>query len=203
MIRIHHAAYTRSLRVILLCEELGLPYEIVKHDFMAREHKRPEFLALNPFGRLPAIEDGPVHMFESGAILQYLLETYGKGRLQPAPGSPERPAFLQWFHFAEATAMGPVSDFIQHSFVKPEAERIPAVVAAAGRAMQEWLGILDQHLAGRTWLVGDAFSAADVMMAYSVNNTKFIGQLGDGHPNVTAWLDRVQARPSWAATAAA
>ncbi len=203
MIRIHHAPFTRSLRVILLCEELGLPYEIVKHDFMAREHKGAPYLAINPFGRLPAIEDGAVVMFESGAIVQYLLETYGKSRLQPALGSPDRPAFLQWFHFAEATAMGSVSDFIQHSFVKPEAERIPAVVADAARRMQEWLGVLDHHLAGRTWLVGDEFGAADVMMAYSVNNTKFIGQLGDGHPNVSAWLDRVQARPSWARTAAA
>src|SRR5258706_13937497 len=115
MIVVHHAPKARSVRVVWLLEELGVPYE-VRNVALARETPRSaEHLRVHPLGKVPAIEDGGLTMFESGAIVEYLLERHGAGRLAPAPGTPERGMYLQWLHFGEATCLPPLSDFVQHA----------------------------------------------------------------------------------------
>ena len=90
MIKLYHASMTRSVRIVWLLEELGVPYELVKLDFLGGDLQRPEYLARNPLGKVPTLEDGDVRIFESGAITEYLCEKYDKGRLAPPPGSPRR-----------------------------------------------------------------------------------------------------------------
>src|SRR6185436_19852586 len=128
MIKLYHAPLTRSIRIYWLLEELGLPYELSIVKFTPG--KTP-FAQATPYGKVPAIEDGDVVMIESGAILEYILEKSGQGRLAPAPGTAARPAFLQWVYFSEATVLPPVGDIVRHTLFKPEPERIPAVVEDA------------------------------------------------------------------------
>ena len=107
MLRIYHMPFSRSTRVLFAAEELGIPYEV---DLRRRsELKRPDVLAINPFGGAPVIEDGDLKMMESMAIVEYLVERHDtQGRLAPAPGSPDRAKYLQWLHFAEGSLAPPV-----------------------------------------------------------------------------------------------
>jgi glutathione S-transferase len=194
--KLYHCPQTRSIRIYWLLEELGVPYELVRLDFTPASLKDPEYLKVNPLGKIPSIQDGDLTMFESGAILEYTLEKYGKGRLAPAPGAPARGPFLQWVHFAEATAMPPLADIAQHSLVKPESERLPAVVADARKRLAAVLDLLEKALAGKPYLLGAEFSAADIMMGYSLLLTKWFGLLSDTYPNVVAYLQRLEQRPA-------
>lgn len=195
MIKLYHAPMTRSLRILWLLEELELPYEIEKLEFPAGL-QTPAFLAKSPLGKVPLLEDGEVRICESGAITEYLVETYGKGRLAPAPGTPARAEYLQWLHWSEATAMPSLAEYFQNVLIKPEGERIPAVAEEAKGKIAKWLGVLDGHLAGRKFLTGDDFTAADVMMGYTVQGGKFSGMAGD-FPNVMAYAARLEARPAF------
>jgi glutathione S-transferase len=195
MVTLFHSPRTRSLRVLWLLEELGIPYELRTLPFTPESLKSPEYLRINPLGKVPAIQDGDAQMFESGAIVEYLVEKYGNGRLAPAPGTPARAAYLQWIHFAEATAMPPISELAQHTMFKPEAERIAAIVPDAQARIQNWLTTVEAAMDGRDYLCGSELTAADVMLGYSLLLTKWFGLLGD-RPNLTAYLARLEARPA-------
>jgi glutathione S-transferase len=194
--KLYHCPQTRSIRIFWLLEELGVPYELVRLEFTPASLKDPEYLKVNPLGKIPSIQDGDLTMFESGAILEYILEKYGKGRLAPAAGAPARGPFLQWVHFAETTAMPPLADIAQHSLFKPESERLPAVVADARKRLAAVLDVLEKALAGKPYLLGAEFSAADIMMGYSLLLTKWFGLLSDTYPNVVAYLQRLEQRPA-------
>ncbi len=192
MIKLYHAPLTRSIRVVWLLEELGIPYQLETRDY--RPSPTP-FAQQTPFGKLPALEDGETVMFESGAIVEYVLERYGQGRLGPRAGEPGRGTFLQWLHFAEATLMPPLVEIFRHTMLKPEAERIPAVVADGKARAAVTLNVVEQALRGRDYLLGETFSAADVMMGYGM---KMADQFGLLHelPNLKAYVQRLNARPA-------
>lgn len=196
MIVLHHSPRTRSLRVVWLLEELGVPYELRAMTFTPDVLQHADYLRLSPLGKVPALEDGEVRLFESGAIVEYLVERYGDGRLAPDIGTPARAAYLQWIHFAEGTAMPPVSELAQHTMFKPTEERLPAVVADARARIHLWLRVVEQALAGRDYLCGAQFTAADVMMGYSLLLAKWFGMIGDDMPNLGAYLARLEARPA-------
>jgi len=196
MIKLFHSPRTRSVRIYWLLEELGLPYELHTIAFNQESLKSPDYLKVNPLGKVPAIQDDGLTMFESGAILEYLLEKYGKGRLAPPPGTPERGAFLQWVHFGEATALPPLGDLAQHTLFRPESERIAAVVTDARARLTNVLGVLEQALKGRQYLVGDEFTGADIMNGYALVLTKWFGLLSDDYPNLVAYLARLEQRPA-------
>ena len=196
MLKLYHSPRTRSVRIYWLLEELGVPYELETLAFTPQALKAAEYLKVHPLGKLPAIQDGDLIMFESGAILEYIIEKYGHGRLAPAPGSPARGAFLQWVHFAEATAMPPLADIAQHKLFKPEAERVPAVVADGQTRVATVLAALEQTLAGKPYLLGGEFSAADIMLGYSLLLVKWFGLLTPEYPNVTSYMARLEQRPA-------
>jgi glutathione S-transferase len=149
------------------------------------------------------IQDGDLTLFESGAILEYILETYGEGRLGPAPGTRLRGPFLQWVHFAEATLMPPLGQLAWNLIFKPESERIPAVTEHARRLAAAAMELLEKHLAGKEYLLGRDFSGADVMMGYSLQSAKWFGVLTERYPNVSAYFERLAARPAFARALAA
>ena len=197
MIKLYHASKTRSVRVLWLLEELGVPYELAPMAFTQEALKSPAFLRVNPCGSLPAIEDGDVVMFESGAIVEYLLERYGNGRLAPPAGSPARARYLQWLHFGEASLLPPLGDIAQHAMFRPEAERIPAMVADGRRRAAAKLDVLEQALAGSAYLCGAELTAADVMVGYGVAIAALLGVVGDQHPSLRAYLARLETRPAF------
>jgi glutathione S-transferase len=174
-----------------------MDYELVAMEFKPESLQSPAYLAKNPGGRIPTLEDGDTVIFESGAILQYLLEKYGKGRLEPKIGSPERPAYLQWFHWAEGTALPPISDFVQHAMMRPEDKRIAAVVPDAAERIQQNMAVLDGALKGKQYITGNELTAADVMLGYAVHLVSLTGQLGAAYPIVKAYFERVSARPAF------
>ena len=192
MIKLYHAPHTRSARVLWLLEELGLPFELVTMQY---HPPATPFAQQTPSGKFPTLEDGETVMFESGAIVEYLLERYGQGRLGPRAGEPRRGVFLQWLHFAEATLLPPLIEILRHTLLKPEAERIPAVVADAKIRAGVTLDVLERALHDCDYLLGADFTAADIMMGYGVQWAAALGLLGNS-PNLRAYNERLSSRPA-------
>ncbi len=197
MLKIYHAKNTRSIRIVWLCEELGIPYELKVLKFAPEDLKSEAYLAIHPLGKVPSIDDDGLILNESGAIAQYLLAKHGKGRLEPKPGTPEHGRYLHWFHFAEATFMAPLGNIAQHLFVRPEDKRIPQVAEEATESAKNMLGIVDGALAGKSYIGGEAFSAADIMLGYDLVLGKLFGLLSDDYPNVSAYFARLGERPGF------
>jgi glutathione S-transferase len=192
MIKLYHASRTRSIRIVWLLEELGIPYELASVPFIPPRHS---FEQDTPAGKFPVIEDGALVMFESGAILEYLTEKYGKGRLAPAIGSHDRGPYLQWVHFAEATAFPPIGDVARHTLFLPETDRIPKVAEDGRVRAIKALNVLERALSGKQYLIGNEFSGADIMMGYSLLAARMLGLVDAAHTNVGAYWERLATRP--------
>lgn len=194
MIKLYHAQLTRSIRIIWLLEELGIHYELATVAFKPPRHS---FEQATPTGKFPALEDDGMVMFESGAILEYVIEKYGKGRLAPAIGSPDRGPYLQWVHFSEATAFPPIGDIARHTMFLPEAERLPQVAADGRVRAKNALDVLERALQGKEYLIGNQLSGADIMMGYFLMAARMLGCVGAEHPNVAAYWERLATRPGF------
>lgn len=201
MLTIHHVPLTRSLRVLWLCEELGLPHEVRCVDFSAAYRASPEWRALNPVGKVPAMTDGTFTMFESGAMVQYLLDRHGQGQLQPKHGTEAHALYLQWSWFAEATYARPIGEIVNHRRAFGEAGELPAVIEEMKGRARLCSEAVDRALQGRSHLLGDAFSAADIMMGYSVMLAQRFTST-EGLSNLNAYWDRLAARPAYLKAAA-
>lgn len=198
MIKVHHVPRSRSVRVIWLLEELGLPYEVEQREFTIAALKDPAYMKIHPLGLTPAAEIDGLTMIESGAILEYILERHGQGRLAPPPGTPERGVYLQWFHYGEATLARYVSDIVRNRFGLSEANRCPEFVPFARTRFYEVVGPVEAVLGTRPYIAGDAFSAADIMIMYGLVMSKIVREFPEGLPNITAYLGRLKERPAYA-----
>jgi len=176
-----------------LLEELELPYELVVGEF--RPPTRRFFDQSTPTGKYPTLEDGEVTMIESGAIVEYLLERYGEGRLAPPVGTPERAGYLQWLHYAESTAFPPVGIIVWLTRYRGEGEALEALLEDARARAAAGFAYLEQCLGDRTWLLGDAFSAADIMMGFTLLAAQSVGALGDSQ-RLQAYVRRMLDRPA-------
>ncbi len=168
MIKIYHVPRTRSIRVIWTCEELGLDYELIPVDFSVEYRSSPEWRALNPVGKVPVMIDGDLVVFESGAMVQYLLDRYGEGRLQPPLGTPEHAIYLQWSWFAEATFARPLGEIVNHRRSLPEEQQSSVAIAEMQDRAQLCVEALDKAVAEHDYILGNEFSAADIMLGYSL-----------------------------------
>ena len=196
--KIYHVPGTRSIRVIWLCNELELPLEVETIPrFDAAFKASPEWRAKSPTGKVPVFEDGPISMYESGAMVQFILEKYASGKLVPAAGTHESAEYLKWSWFAEATLARPLGDISQHTSIKPEAERIPAVVEDAKQRALLCLDGIDLHMAEREFLVDGGFTAADIMMGYSLFLARRNGVLSDQHNHTLRYFERLMARQAF------
>jgi glutathione S-transferase len=209
MITVHHLNNSRSQRVLWLLEELGLPYEIKKYQRNATTMLAPpELLKVHPLGKSPVITDDGITVAESGAIIEYLIERYGKGRLAPEIGTPERLRWRYWLHFAEGTAMSPllmklVFERVKVSpmpfFVKPIARGIADKVLAmmVEPNLKRQLDFMEGELGKSEWFAGDEFSAADVQMSFPVEASAQRAGLNASRPKLMAFLKRIHARPAY------
>lgn len=209
MITVHHLNNSRSQRVLWLLEELGLPYEIQKYQRDAKTMLAPpELLKVHPLGKSPVITDDGVTVAESGAIIEYLLERYGSGRLEPARGTPERLRFTYWLHFAEGSAMSPllmklVFDRIETSpmpfFAKPIARGISRKVKTAmvEPNLKRHLDHMERELTKSEWFAGSEFTAADIQMSFPVEASAQRAGLDASRPKLMTWLKKIHARPAY------
>jgi len=195
MIVVHHLNDSRSERILWLLEELGVPYEIKRYERNAQTRLAPDELkAVHPLGKSPVITDDGVTMGESGAIVDYIVRKYGRGKLAPPPGTAAHEKYLEWLHYAEGSAMLPL---MLNLYVMRLGEAGAPLKDRIQGEMDRHLGYVDKALAGRDWLLGD-FTAADVQMSFVGEVGRAFGQLAD-KPNLAAWVERFQARPAYAA----
>jgi glutathione S-transferase len=194
MIQVHHLNNSRSQRVLWLLEELGVDYEIVKHQRDAETNLAPESLeAVHPLGKSPLIVDGDAVVIESGAIIEYLVREYGNGRLVPKDGTPEALRHLQLMHYAEGSAMLPL---MLRLYTGRLGEAAAPLAPRIDSEIQRHIGYLESLLDGRDWFVGDELGAADIQLSFAVQAARMLYGLDD-FPNLAGYLDRIQARPAY------
>ena len=209
MIVVHHLNNSRSQRVLWMLEELGVPYEVKRYQRDARTMLAPpELRAVHPLGKSPVIEDAGQALAESGAILEYLAERYGEGRLLPAAGTPERLRYRYWMHFAEGTAQPPL--LLKLLFDRLAQGPMPFFVRPVARAIAQRvkdtyvqpniernLDFMESELGQREWFAGAAFSAADIQMSFPLEAARVRGGLDAKRPRLMAFLERIHARPAY------
>ena len=176
MIKIHHARGTRGYRAIWACEELGIPYELEPTNMSPDYRASPEWRRMNPVGKVPVMTDGDLTMFESGAMVQHILDKYGDGRLQPTRGTNEYALYLQWGWFAESTFSRPLGEIVNHRRVFPN-NPITAVTDEMKARARLCAHAVAAAVDGKQYLLGSAFSGADIMMIYPL---KFYRRAGYG-----------------------
>lgn len=201
MLQIYHAPMTRSLRVIWLCEELDLPYEVIPIDFSPEYRATAEWRALNPTGKVPVMIDNGITMFESGAMVQHLLNCYGEGRLEPQLRTEDHAHFLQWCWFGESTLARPLGEIVNHRREFPKDQTIPAVLTEMADRVEVSLHAVAQTTQKTNWLIGDTFTAADIMVGYSLHLASILTP--DRMPaTLESYWQRLQDRPSYQKTIA-
>jgi glutathione S-transferase len=194
MLKLHHLNNSRSQRIIWLIEELGVEYDIVFYHRDAVTRLAPDSLkAIHPLGKSPVITDQGRTVAESGAIIDYLIDTYGAGRLRPEPGSQDYIDYQHWLHFAEGSAMLPLMLALYTSRLgeaaAPLAPRIQSEIA-------NHLGYMEQHLEGKTYFVGDGLTGADINNVFVLEAAASAGRL-EAYANLRGYLARMQARPAY------
>jgi glutathione S-transferase len=209
MVVVHHLNNSRSQRVLWLLEELGLPYEVKRYE---RDPKTmlapPALLAVHPLGKSPVITDGDVTLAESGAIIEYLVDKYGEGRLKPAVGSPQRLKYSYWMHYAEGSAMPPL--LLRLVFNRVANGPAPWPISAIARRiaatvdtsfiepnLTRHLNYMESELERQAWFAGEEFTAADVQMSFPLEAAASRGGLNASRPKLMAFLDRIHARDAY------
>ncbi len=186
--KIYHVRGSRSVRIIWLCHERSIPLDIETiSTFDAAFKASPTWRAKSPTGKIPVLEDGEITMFESGAMIEYILARYGAGDLVPKEPS-ELAYYYQWCWFAEATFARPLGDIMHHTVIKPPQERIAEVIPDAQKRAMLCLDAIEKCVAHQSYLLGESFSAADIMMGYSLMLAERTGVLTSDQPNAMRYL---------------
>lgn len=194
MIKLYGTPPTRVLRVIWLLNELGLEYEIHPVDLLKGEARREDFLALNPAAKVPVLVDGDLVLTESAAIQLYLAEKHPEAGFIPE-SLQERAQMHRWIFFLMTEIEQPLWRIARHTFLYPEHKRLPQDVEQAKRECREMVDVLEKHMQGREFIVGDRLSVADFNAAYTLDWVDE-EQLLDNAPRLRDYLQTMYARPA-------
>jgi len=209
MLIVHHLNNSRSQRVIWLLEELGATYEVKRYQRDAKTMLAPpELKAVHPLGKSPIITHGERTVAETGAIITYIIDEFGQGRLIPPAGTEDRLRYTYWLHFAEGSAMPPLVMTLLFGEVP---KRVPALIRPIAKmigagvqssylrpTIAAQLDLMEAELGKSAWFAGDDFTAADVMMSFPIEAASARAGLG-AHPKLAAWLACIHARPAYQA----
>jgi glutathione S-transferase len=209
MVVVHHLENSRSQRVLWLLEELAVPYEVKRYSRDPQTMLAPpELFAVHPLGKSPVIVDDGVTVAESGAIVEYLVDRYGAGRLIPGAGTADRLRYTYWMHYAEGSAMPPL--LLKLVFSRVAAGPAPWPIGAIARRiastvdnafiapnLKRHLDFMDAELATRTWFAGNEFTAADVQMSFPVEVAAARAGLDASRPQLSGYLERIRARDAY------
>ena len=192
MLTVHHLNNSRSQRILWLLEELGTPYEIVKYERMLPlPIAPPELKQVHPLGKSPVITDGGRTIAESGAIVEYIIDTYGKGRLKPAPGTDDHLKYVELMHYAEGSAMLPFLLALYAGFIGDGAAPLRPYIE---EQITNHLSYMEGVLAGRDFFVGNGVTGADIQLLFVLEAAG--GRLAP-YPALTAYRDRMHGRPAY------
>ncbi len=193
MLKIFHSPRARSLRIVWLCEELGLPYETVAVKI---GEPSPDLLAVNPLRSLPAMQDGAVTMIESIAMMIYIMGTYGPTDLELLPGDPNYARYLQFLLFGEAGMAMYGNPLVATKFFAPQDKRANWTNDYLKATFAKRLRYLDDQLGGAQYLVGDRFTAADISVGYTIGIAGFAADI-ELSPTLQAYHERLKSRPAY------
>jgi glutathione S-transferase len=207
VLTVHHLNHSRSQRLLWLLEELGVPYEIKHYKRLPTMLAPPELLAVHPLGKSPVITDDGNTIAESAVIMEYVLDTYGGGRLRPAPGTAAFQRYRYWLHFAESSIQPQllVKLHIRAIESAPRPDPAQAIVQVAIEGTKHWtdhnlrlqLDFMEAELNRSAWFAGDEFSAADVQMSFPVEAARERAGLDASRPKLMAFLATIHARPAY------
>jgi glutathione S-transferase len=193
--KLYFAPNSRAVRIAWLLEELGLEYEVEKYSVGDRALRTPEYYKIHPMGRIPVLEDGETRIYESGAIIQYLLARHGNGKFAPVVDDPSFPEYLQWLHYAEGSIMGQVNILVVETILLPPEKRNDVNVNRALKLLRVALGNVDQRLQDREYLTG-TFSGADIMTGHACFGAMKAGAEIEDFKQLKAYIDRLLERPA-------
>ncbi len=195
MIVIYHLNNSRSQRILWLLEELSIAYRLEKYSRDPKTNLAPpELRAIHPLGKSPVMQDGDLILPESGAIIEYLLERYGDGRLAPQLGTPERVRYLYWMHFSEGTLM---LHLVSRLYLTRVGEAAKAMQGRVEVMISNELDLIEDELGRSSHIAGEEFSAADIQMGFPLEFAAFAGLVSDQHTKLRNYLGRMQARPAY------
>ena len=196
MLTVHHLGVSQSDRIVWLCEELGIPYELKIYDRDPVTRLAPaEYKALHPSETAPVVTDGDITLAESGAIVEYILAKYGAGRLAVAPDSPDYPTYLYWLHYANGSFMpAGMVDLVLGVLGLRDQESVQPLRARADRGY----AVAEKRLGEAVWFAGDTFTAADIMMLFPLTTMRVFAPRDLAlYPNIRAYLARIGERPAY------
>ncbi|ANH68016.1 glutathione S-transferase family protein [Mitsuaria sp. 7] len=196
MITLHHLGHSQSERILWLCEELGIPYELRRYtrDAVTRLSP-PDLKAMHPLGAAPLIEDGDLLLAESAAIVDYLIARHGGGRLRPGPDHPDFAPFLYWFHFANGN-LQPV--MLRRMTLGRALPADHPVLAATQERLDKVLALVEERLGRAPYFAGAEFTAADIMSVFSLTTMRLFQPIDlAAYPNIRAYLQRIGERPAY------
>jgi glutathione S-transferase len=196
MLKLHHAPNSRAGRIVWLLEELNLDYDINTMKFHPSDLKSDEHRSRHPLGRIPVLEDDDVSIYESGAIVEYVLARHAPGKLKPKVDEETFPQYLQWFHYCEGMIMPPMNTIVVHTIILPEERRDETVLGQAQRLLSNALKPVNETLEGKDYLIGE-FSAADIMLGHSCFMSNRLGCVSDEMSNIKSYVERIQSRPAF------
>jgi glutathione S-transferase len=197
MITLHHLNNSRSQRILWLLEELDAPYEIVFYQRDAVTNLAPpELKAVHPLGKSPVIADGDIVIAESGAIVDYLIREYGRGRLAPEAGTAQHEAYLEWLHYAEGSAMLPL---MINLYVMRLGEAGAPLKPRIDSEIDNHLSYIENAMVGRDYILAEGFTGADVQLSFVGEVARAFGRLTP-YPGIAAWVTRLHQRPAFKAS---
>lgn len=196
MMKLYFSPNSRAVRVAWCLEELGLEYDLHSIPLGDPEMRSPEYRSLHPMGRVPVLEDGEITIFESGAIIQYLLAKHDDGTLVPNVNTVEFAQYLQWFHYAEGMIMPPMNTLVVETILLPPERRTEVNVKRSTKLLGQMLAAVDQQLVGRDFIAGP-FTAADFMTGHATAMAVKLGADVSAYGNIQPYVDRLMARPAF------
>jgi glutathione S-transferase len=202
MLKLYHSKQSRSMRVVWLCEEIGLPYELEHLAMFTPEMKTPDYLAIHPLGKVPAIDDEGFVLWETAAIFEYLVSRYSDGTLLPARETREGAQAVQWMTYGENPLTVIMGEIAAHGGPIPDEMRIPALVDRGRAIAPALVNVVERALDGRTYILGEEFSAADIMLGFGLNIARHLGFVGEDTPRSLDYCERLMARPAYQRAAA-
>ena len=196
MLKLHFAPNSRAGRILWLLEELQLEYELNEMKFHPSDLKSDQHRERHPLGRVPVLEDGDVSIYESGAIVEYILSRHAPGKLKPEISSNLFPSYLQWFHYCEGMVMPPINIIVVQTIILPKERQNAEALGQAERLLSKTLTPIEKQLNNKEYIIGD-FSAVDIMLGHACFMANRLGRVEESMNNLRNYIKNIESRSAF------